>query len=62
MNRKQLRTLTETRVVFEDFRPDYNTERPHSSLGYESSRRFAAKTPYQTQAPGRPTKPFRPYV
>ena len=43
LNREQLWTLTEARVVIEDFRPDYNTERPHSSLGYESPRRFAAK-------------------
>lgn len=43
LNREQLWTLTEARVVIEDFRQDYNTERPHSSLGYESPRRFAAR-------------------
>ena len=43
LNREQLWTLTEARVVIEDFRQDYNTERPHSSLGYESPRRFAVK-------------------
>lgn len=43
LNREQLWTLTEARVVIEDFRQDYNTERPHSSLGYDSPRRFAAK-------------------
>lgn len=45
LNRAQLWTLTEARVVIEDFRQDYNTERPHSSLGYDSPRRFAAKWP-----------------
>ena len=43
LNRKQLWTLTEARVVIEDFRQDYNAERPHSSLGYLSPQRFAAK-------------------
>ena len=40
LNREQLWTLTEARVVIEDFRQDYNTERPHSSLGYLSPQRF----------------------
>ena len=43
LNREQLWTLSEARVVIEDFRIDYNTERPHSSLGYDSPQRFAAK-------------------
>ena len=43
LNREQLWTLTEARVVIEDFRQDYNTERPHSSLGYLSPQRFTAK-------------------
>lgn len=43
LNREQLWTLTEARVVIEDFRQDYNTERPHSSLGYDSPLHFAAK-------------------
>lgn len=45
LNREQLWTLTEARVVLEDFRLDYNAERPHSSLGYESPQRCAAKKP-----------------
>jgi len=28
------RPLAETRVLIEDWRTRYNTERPHSSLGY----------------------------
>ncbi len=43
LNREQLWTFTEARVVIEDFRHDYNTERPHSSLAYDSPRRFAAR-------------------
>jgi hypothetical protein len=46
LNREQFWTLTEARVVVEDFRRDYNEDRPHSRLGYLSPRRFAA-----TQAP-----------
>ena len=45
LNREQLWTLTEARVVIEDFRQDYNAERPHSSLGYLSPQRFAAEQP-----------------
>lgn len=44
LNREQLWTLTEARVVVEDYRRDYNTFRPHSRLGYQSPARFAART------------------
>ena len=37
LNREQLYTLSEARVVIEGFRRDYNATRPHSSLGYQSS-------------------------
>jgi len=59
LNREQLWTLTEARVVIEDFRQDYNTERPHSSLGYESPRRFAAKNvlPISGSGPDRQAGP-----
>lgn len=43
LNREQLWTLTEARVVIEDFRQDYNSARPHSSLGYQSPQGFAAQ-------------------
>ena len=43
LNREQLWTLTEARVVIDDFRQDYNAERPHSSLGYLSLQRFGAE-------------------
>lgn len=43
LNREQLWTLTEARIVIEDFRIDYNTRRPHSRLGYRSPARYAAQ-------------------
>jgi len=43
LNREQLWTLTEARVVIEDFRQKYNQRRPHSRLGYQSPARFAAQ-------------------
>jgi transposase InsO family protein len=42
LNREQLWTLTEARVVIEDYRQHYNHLRPHSRLGYLSPARFAA--------------------
>jgi len=61
LNRGQLWTLTEARVVTEDFRQDYNTERPHGSLGYDSPRRFAAKNalPIPGSGPDRQAGPSR---
>jgi putative transposase len=44
LNREQLWTLTEARVVIEDYRREYNQRRPHSKLGYQSPVRFAAQT------------------
>jgi len=44
LNREQLWTLTEARVVVGDFRQQYNQVRPHSRLGYESPAMFAARS------------------
>jgi putative transposase len=44
LNREQLWTLTETRVVVGDYRQQYNQVRPHSRLGYESPAVFAARS------------------
>jgi len=41
LNREQLWTLTEARVVIEDYRRQYNEFRPHSRLGYQSPASFA---------------------
>ena len=43
LNREQFWTLTEARVIIEDYRREYNTFRPHSKLGYLSPERFAAR-------------------
>jgi transposase InsO family protein len=43
LNREQLWTLTEARVVIEDFRIQYNTQRPHSKLGYQSPVKYAGQ-------------------
>ena len=42
LNREQLWTLSEARVVIEDYRQHYNQFRPHSRLGYLAPARFAA--------------------
>ena len=42
LNREQLWTLTEARVVIEDYRIEYNHRRPHSRLGYRSPVTYAA--------------------
>ena len=43
LNREQLWTLTEARVVIGDYRGEYNQLRPHSKLGYLSPARFAGQ-------------------
>ena len=56
LNREQLWTLTEARVVVEDYRQRYNHIRPHSKLGYESPARYAQQqlTPSSTPVGLRP--------
>jgi len=44
LNREELWTLTEARVVVGDFRKKYNEIRPHSRLGCESPAMFAARS------------------
>jgi len=43
LNREQFWTLTEARVIIEDYRREYNAFRLHSKLGYLSPARFAAR-------------------
>ncbi len=55
LNREQLWTLTEARVVIEDYRHRYNHRRPHRKLGYQSPVRFAQQlTPSPTPVGLRP--------
>jgi putative transposase len=41
LNRELFGNLVEARVVIEQWRAQYNQERPHSSLGYQTPREFA---------------------
>ena len=41
LNREQLWTFTDARVVIEGFRSKYSHKRPHSNLGYQTPARFA---------------------
>ena len=59
LNREQLWTLTEARVVIEDFRKDYNSARPHSSLGYRSPQHLAAQFISSIHRSSRPTASLR---
>ena len=43
LNRELLLNLREARVVIEDFRLDYNEDRPHSKLGYLSPNQWIQK-------------------
>ena len=58
LNREQLWTLTEARVVIGDYRCEYHHQRPHSRLGYLSPARFAAQIP-PSPAPVRLRPPSR---
>ncbi len=42
LNRELFTSLLETRVVIENWRCQYNDDRPHSSLGYKTPNNFAA--------------------
>jgi transposase InsO family protein len=54
LNREVLWTLTEARVLIEDFRQKYNHRRPHSSLRGQSPAVFAAHAPSQAPVGLRP--------
>lgn len=42
LNVHHFRTLAEARTVIEAWRTEYNTERPHGSLGWRTPEDFAA--------------------
>lgn len=65
LNREQLWTLTEARVVLEDWRWKYNHVRPHRSRGYVTPLAFVQREePGSTSSPGwcssRPPASLRP--
>ena len=51
LNRELLYTLSESRVVFEDWRSYYNDERPHRSLGLQTPAKFAEGQPLKAPTP-----------
>lgn len=57
LNREIFGSLREARIILESWRCEYNEERPHSSLGYQTPTEFAASC----EIPLRPTAsaPFR---
>ena len=59
LNRELLYTLSESRVVFEDWRHYYNRERPHRSLDLQTPEEFAKKAATQGSACGRATPSLR---
>ena len=67
LNREELWTLTEARVVIEDWRWKYNHVRPHRSLGYITPNEFAQdeggeEAQGQCRALGRATPSPRPSI
>jgi transposase InsO family protein len=43
LDREEFGSLAEARVLLEDWREQYNQERPHSALGYKTPEEFAAE-------------------
>jgi len=39
-------SLNEAKDIIESWRVDYNEKRPHSSLGYQTPKEFAARRPF----------------
>ena len=60
LNREQLWTLTEARVVIKDWRWLYNNVRPHRSLGNITARRFAEDLNNEGSGSTRATPSFHP--
>lgn len=55
LNETLFLSLDHARAAIADWVEDYNEERPHSALGYETPAAFAAGLPQQWPAPLRPT-------
>ena len=65
LKREVFTSLTEAKVLVEEYRRSYNEERPHSSLGYRTPAAFAAEQQNTHKLPrpealGLPGAPFRP--
>ncbi len=55
LNREVFESLKEAKVLIEDHRREYNDDRPHSSLSYQTPAAFAAGCRQAAQAPPGPT-------
>jgi putative transposase len=51
LNRELFASLAEARVILEGWRVEYNTFRPHSSLGYQTPDQFATAGKSRLQSP-----------
>lgn len=51
LNRELFGSLAEARVILESWRVEYNTLRPHSSLGYQTPGEYAAARSRQVPSP-----------
>ena len=58
LDRELRYTLSESRVVFADWRDYYNNIRPHRSLGLQRPSEFARNLSTQGFGSGRPTSPY----
>ena len=58
LNRELIYTLSEGRVVFEDWRRYYNQERPHRSLGLQTPSQFAKNQGEPVSGSSRATPAF----
>jgi hypothetical protein len=49
LNQHWFTSIAEAREIIEDWRIDYNKERPHSSLKYQTPEEFAATRPFKNR-------------
>jgi transposase InsO family protein len=57
LNRELFSTLTEARVLLEGWRMEYNTKRPHSSLGYLSPNEYFGQWKMKSEGGSAPPNP-----
>ena len=60
LNRELFATVLEAQCLARDFRDEYNTIRPHSSLAYRTPHEFRTEQLQQAPGSGRPTASLRP--
>ena len=60
LNQSWFTSLEDARRIIEDWREDYNTVRPHSSLGYKTPEEYAAEVAARPASPPTPVVSIRP--